>query len=394
MTSSTNPTTPRIVEPELIYLDHAAATPLSERVKHAMLPYLSDDFFNPSAPYIQARKVRDDYLAAKSTIAGCIGAKGQNIIITQSATEANNLAFTAVPHDAHILLSPVEHPSVSKVAERFPNLQYLRVDQNGRVDLGHLKSQITPETQFISIALANHELGTIQPLSDVATLIRAERLRRLEAGERTPIFLHSDASAALNTLQVNVARLGVDLLTISSAKVYGPKGVAALFASPDVRLQPLIVGGGQENGIKSGTENVPGVIGFATAIQEAREHAPAEAKRLVGLKQTMAKHIDAEPLLSKNQLASHLPLVLDGLDAERIIFALEDRGVLVSTGAACSASKGTKSNVLTAIGLTDSQIAGSLRITLGKLNDETNIAQAIRIINEVIATERARHAKN
>jgi cysteine desulfurase len=377
--------------PALIYLDHAAATPVSPAVQHAMAPYLAEQFFNPSAPYIQAKAVHDAYAAAKSQIAQAIGARGTNLVITASATEANNLAFTAAPKTARILVSPIEHPSVYRVAEQFPQLQSLRVDHHGRLDLDDLRTQITPDTQLISIALANHELGTIQPIADVAALVRAERLRRLEAGESTPLYFHSDASAALNTLHVNVARLGVDLLTISAAKIYGPKGVAALYVHPGVRLRPLILGGGQESGLRSGTESVPAVIGFAAAIQAAQQHAPAESKRLAALKQQLKSQLDATFLgHPKHQLASHLPLYFDGLDAERLIFALETRGVLVSTGAACSASRGTKSNVLTAIGLSDAAIAGSLRLTLGHLNDQANIARAAEIINATVATERAR----
>ena len=382
---------------DVFYFDYAAATPMSEHVKHAMKPYFDGDFFNPSAPYIQARKVRDDYLTAKSQIASSIGAKGQNLVITCSATEANNLAFTAIALDAHVIVSPIEHPSVTRVAEQFEHLEYLKVDHHGRVDIDALESQITAETQFISVALANHELGTIQPLSDIAALIRTERLRRLRAGSRTPLYLHCDASAALNVLPLNVARLGADLVTISAAKIYGPKGVAALFISPDVRLKPQIVGGNQENGQRSGTENVPGVIGFAAAITDAQSHAQTEAKRLNTIKTDLVKLLEqrvpeVSPIIFRHQLASHLPLVLDGFDAERAIFFLEDRGILVSTGAACSASKGEKSNVLTAINLTDSEIAGSLRVTLGKHTSDIDIKALVSGLEDFIATERARHA--
>jgi len=372
----------------MTYLDHAAATPLSDRARYAMEPFLSEQFFNPSSPFIQGKDTRDAYNTAKQTIGTSIGAKGSNIVITASATESNNLAFTCLEAGAQILISPIEHPSVYRVAEARGNLEYMAVDEHGRVSLDDIKQKITPELEFISLALANHELGTIQPISEIAALVRTERLRRLEAGEKRQLILHTDASAALNTLQISVARLGVDLMTFSSAKIYGPKGVAALYVSPEVRLKPLIVGGGQENGLISGTENVPGVIGFSVAIKDAQEHAPAEAKRLTKLKQILVNEFPAIDF--KHQLSSHVPLIFDGLDAERLIYLLEDRDVLVTTGAACSASKGQKSNVLTAINLTDNQIAGSLRLTLGRLNDESSIREATAIIKEVVSMEKKR----
>jgi cysteine desulfurase len=360
-----------------------------------MAPYQNEDFYNPSAPYIQAKEVRDAYNQAKSAIASAISAKAANIVVTASATESNNLAFTAVPRDAHILVSPIEHPSVTNVAQQFQHCGYMSVDQHGRVDLAKLRTQITPQTQLISIALVNHELGTIQPMSDIATLVRAERLRRLQAGEDTPLYLHSDASAALNCLQPSISRLGVDLMTISSPKIYGPKGVAALYVSPEVTLHPLTVGGGQEGSYRSGTENIPGAIGFAAAITDAREHAPHNAKRLSTLKKSaidyLAAHTDAVFLgYRKHQLASHIALYFPGLDAERLIFILEAQGVLVSTGAACSASKGVKSNVLVAIGLTDEQIAGSLRLTLGALNTPDNVSAAMALIAQAVQAEHQR----
>jgi len=377
----------------MTYLDHAAATPMSERVRYAMEPFLSERFFNPSSPFIQGKETRDAYEDAKRQIGSSIGAKGSNIIITASATESNNLAFTTISDGGKILLSPIEHPSVTRAAEARGNYELLGVDQYGRIDLNDLKRRITPELEFISVALANHELGTIQPIADIANLVRSERMRRLEAGENRPIVLHTDASAALNTLNISIARLSVDLMTFSSAKIYGPKGVAALYADPEVCLKSLVVGGGQEAGVRSGTENVPGVIGFAAAISDAQDHAESESKRLKKLRQIIIDELGNRirvftPL--KKSLSSHLAISIDGLDAERLIYLLEDRGICITTGAACSASKGVKSNVLVAIKATDPEIAGSLRITLGKLNDESNIHEAAAIICEVIDTERAR----
>lgn len=377
----------------MIYLDHAAATPVSKKALTAMQPYFADDFFNPSAAYLPAKKVRAAYEDAKSTIAHCVGAKNNDIVITSGATEANNLAFSLIKKKCLVLAT--EHDSVLNVAKNY-DYEEIAVLKNGLIDLNDFKKKLSTDVELVSVALANNELGTIQPLAEIASLIRAERERRLAAGDKTPIFLHSDASQAMNLLDINVSRLGVDLLTVNSAKVYGPKGVGALYLSHDVRLKPLIFGGGQENGLRSGTENVAGVIGFATAFKEAKEHLNGNRKKyekLVKILRDELKKGTVEPIFlgsTKHQLANFCPVSFPGLDAERLIFKLEEAEVYVSTGAACAASKGQKSHTLAAIGLTDEEIAGSLRLSLGELNDEKNIKQAAEIINRVVKEEHER----
>ncbi|MBO7664670.1 cysteine desulfurase [Candidatus Saccharibacteria bacterium] len=374
----------------MIYLDHAAATPVSKKALAAMQPYFADDFFNPSAAYLPAKKVRADYENAKATIAHCIGAKGTDVVMTSGATEANNLAFSLVKKKCLVLAS--EHDSVLNVAKNY-QCEQIAVQKSGLIDLVDFKKKLDKDVELVSIALAGNELGTIQPLAEIAGLIRAERERRLAAGDKTPIFLHSDASQAMNLLDINVARLGVDLLTVNSAKVYGPKGVGALYLSHDVRLQPLIYGGGQENGLRSGTENVAGVIGFATAFKEAKEHLNGNRKKYEKLSKILRDELKkgaVEPIFlgsAKHQLANFCPVSYPGIDAERVIFKLEENKVYVSTGAACAASKGRKSHTLAAIGLTDTEIAGSLRLSLGELNSEENIKKAAEIINRVVKEE-------
>ena len=211
----------------MIYLDHAAATPVDERVLTAMRPYFAEKFFNPSAAYLPAKEVREEYEAAKATIAHAIGAKATDLVMTAGATEANNLAFSALGGTGSVLYLATEHDSVRKVAERYGGTA-VAVDRDGRVDFDDLGRKLTDETVLVSIALVNNETGTIQPLSEVAAVLREVRLDRLRRGVKTPLYLHSDASQALNLLDVNVARLGVDLLTLNAAKLYGPKGVGAL----------------------------------------------------------------------------------------------------------------------------------------------------------------------
>ena len=374
----------------MIYLDHAAATPVSAKVFEAMKPYFLNDFFNPSSAYLPAKKVASEYEEAKGKIAHAIGAKANDLIMTAGATEANNLAFTAVSPDGEVLYLKTEHDSVRNPAKRFA-YQEIEVDKNGRILMDDLRARISDKTELISVALANNELGTIQPLAEVAALIREGRFDRLSRGVKTPLYLHSDASQAMNLLDINVARLGVDLLTLNAAKVYGPKGVGALYVSHDVRLMPLTLGGGQENGLRSGTQNVPGVIGFAEALVNAKEHLNGNRKKYAELRKILLEGIkDCELINKKHSLDNFVVLCFDGLDAERLVYLLEDREVYVSTGAACAASKGVRSHVLTAIGLSDSEIAGSLRLTLGETNTKEQILEAVEIINEVVAGEKAR----
>ncbi len=374
----------------MIYLDHAAATPVNKKVVEAMMPYFDEEFFNPSAAYLPAKKVASEYEKAKGVIAHAIGAKASDLVITAGATEANNLAFSCITPDGSVLYLVTEHDSVRKVAEQHGG-DSIEVDKNGRIILDDLKAKITDETQLISVALVNNELGTIQPLSEIAAIIREVRLDRLARGVKTPLYLHSDASQAMNLLNVNVARLGVDLLTLNAAKIYGPKGVGALYASHEVRLKPLSYGGGQEMGLRSGTENVPGVVGFAKAVEEAVKHLNGNRKKYAGLKKILLSELQGYELVNKKHtLDNFVVLSYNGIDAERLIFLLEDRGVYVSTGAACAASKGVKSHVLKAIGLSDSEVNGSLRLTLGETNTEEQIHEAARLINEVVEIERSR----
>ena len=373
----------------MIYLDHAAATPVSDKVLQAMKPYFSAEFFNPSAAYLPAKKVLAEYEAAKGVIAHTIGAKVSDLVITAGATEANNLAFTSIG-DGTCLYLATEHDSVRKVAKSH-GCSEIKVLPSGVIDLVDLKSKITDDVELISVALANNEIGVIQPLAEIAGIIRDVKLDRLSRGIKRQLLLHSDASQALNLLDINVARLGVDLLTLNAAKVYGPKGVGALYVSHEVRLSPLTMGGGQEKGLRSGTENVPGVIGFAKAVELAHEHLNGNRKKYASWRKTLLSELQGYELVNrKHSLDSFIVLCYNGIDAERLVFLLEEKEIYVSTGAACAASKGVRSHVLKAIGLSDEEIAGSLRLTLGETNDEKQIHDAARIINEVVAKERAR----
>jgi cysteine desulfurase len=381
---------------EPIYLDHAAATPLDRRVFLAMEPYFSSLFYNPSSPYAPAIAVRRDYDEAKHAIAKTIGAKPDELVMTAGATESINLAFNSI--GGHIVTAAIEHHAVLEAAKRYDHT-IVQADKKGIISADAIKKAIKLDTRLVSVAFANNEIGTVQPLRDIAQVIKEERARRLKHGDTTPIYLHSDASQGAGLLDIHVARLGIDLLTLNAGKVYGPKQVGLLFAASHVRLSPQIVGGGQERGLRSGTENVAGVIGFARAMEIAESGRKKEAQRLHVLRDKLEQQLTLafpEAIISghpKRRLPGHLHISFPGIDAERLVFALEMRSVLVATGSACAANKGTRSHVLTAIGLPDEVADGSLRLTLGHLSTEENTTRAGDIIVEEIKREMKRIAK-
>lgn len=397
----------------MIYLDHAAATPVSAKALDAMLPYFTAEFFNPSAPYLPAKYVREAYETAKDEIAHTIGAKGIDLVITAGATESINLAFTA--RQGKSLVLATEHAAVLAAAKT-GQYELIAVGKNGLIQLDDLRQKLTDAVDFVSISLANNELGTIQPLAEVSEILRQARQDRLARGITTPLYLHSDASQALSLIDINVARLGVDLLTLNAAKCGGPKGVGALYLAHEVKVQPLTVGGGQEKGLRSGTENVPGVIGFATAATDAKAHLSYHRKQYQEMAEVLRQELAHTSIVAqdaqnvkhklnaeipqpiflghpKHQLANFIPVCFPGIDAERLIYKLEQEGILVSTGAACAANKGSKSHVLTAIELSDAEIAGSLRISLGSTNDLEQVKTAAQTIRRLVEQEYDRLAR-
>lgn len=422
----------------MIYLDHAAATPVCKAALAAMQPYFAEEFFNPSAPYLPAKRVREAYQEAKDTVAHAIGAKGSDLVITAGATESINLAFTAArPGHAtfdsatpRILALSTEHTAVLSAAEPYGRA-LIKVDPTGLINLDDLRAQLSDEIILVSVSLANNELGTIQPLAEIAEIIRAARQDRLARGITTPLYFHSDASQAANLLDINVSRLSVDLLTLNAAKCGGPKGVGALYIAHGIPVRPLSLGGGQERGLRSGTENVPGVVGFAAALTDAKKHLNGNRKKYTEMVELLKKELLAgafsiparsslrTPVVTgsvrsssavaahdpaetenapqviflgnaKHHLANFLPLSFPGVDAERLIYKLEEQGILVSTGAACAANKATKSHVLTAIGLSDEEIAGSLRISLGSTNTLDQMPVVARALTDAVRSELAR----
>lgn len=376
----------------IIYLDHAAATPLDKRVFAVMEPYLKEEFYNPSAAYMAARGSKDALEQARHDLAIAIGAQKDEIVLTAGATESIHIAF-GVAGDGEVVIGATEHAAVRSAAQNRA-VRILPSDARGLLEIEKLPDLLNDNTTLVSVAYADSELGTVQSLRKIADVVAKVRIDREDRGVDTPIYLHTDASQAATLLDLNVARLGVDLMTLNAAKCYGPKQVGLLWIKAGVRVPTLFAGGGQERGIRAGTENVAGAVGFAMALSRAQDKRHQEAKRLAAMRQDLMQGLlQAVPDLvvnghAKRHLPSHLHVSVPRLDAERVVFGLDSDGAMVATGAACAANKSTRSDVLMAVGMSDELADGSLRLTLGHLNDESQIPVAVERIASRIAKER------
>lgn len=380
-----------------IYLDYAAATPLDKRVFAAMEPYFTEKFYNPSSAYQPAREIRRDVDDARHRLAMILGGRQSEVILTAGATESINLAISGAinRHGGLVVTTAIEHPAVLESVREFGGT-IVAPTAKGMIDPESVRAAINDETTLVSVGYANSELGTIQPLKAIAAIISDIREGRRERGIVRPIYFHTDASQAAGYLDLSVSRLGVDMMTLNAGKCYGPKQVGLLWLDSMVDIKPLVHGGGQERGLRSGTENVAGAIGFARALEIVDKHRRTEAHRIGQLRDKLEKNlVSAFPDLvingmTKKRLPNHLHISLPGLDGERALFALDARGVLVATGSACAANKGTRSHVLTAVGMSDELADGSLRFTLGHPVSESDIDDASAIIIETLNTERGR----
>lgn len=372
------------------YFDYAAATPLDGRVLEAMSPYFQEEFFNPSSPYEPAVAVTRRYNDAKRELARTFGATGDELVMTAGATESINLAIGSL--SGHKVAPATEHKSVLEAIRRHDHT-IVAVDKFGRVTPQDVVDAINDETDLVSVALANHEIGTVQPIRDIAEALESIRVSRRERGVATPLLFHCDASQGFGLIDINVGRLGVDLLTLNAAKIYGPKQVGLLWVRPGVILSPQIVGGGQEQGLRSGTENVAGVVGFAVAAVRAAEKRSSEFIRLAELRNYFESLISEQhpgAVFSghpKHRLGSFSHVSFPGIDAERLVFILERHQIYVATSSACAANSGTRSTVLIAIGADDSVADGSIRLTLGRYTTKESIEYVARQLGESVASE-------
>lgn len=374
-----------------IYLDYAAATPVDPRVLEAMMPYFSEQFYNPSATYLAATDVRKDLEAARATVASTLGARPSEIIFTAGGTEANNLVIRGVLEqftEGNIIAGSIEHESVLAAAHQYA-CQEAPVTPQGIVDIEALTKLIDDRTVLVSIMYANNEVGSIQPIHQVALLLEEMRRTRRKQGNALPLYLHTDAAQASPYLDLHTARLGVDFMTLNAGKMYGPKQAGIVFAGSHTRLRPQIFGGGQERGIRSGTENVAGAVGSAKALELVQKRRRGEGERLQKLQELffelLEKQIPGVVINGsrKNRLPNNIHITIPGIDNERVIFALDDRGILCAAGSACSASNDEPSHVLKAMGVSQADAQASLRFSMGRFTDEAAIRTAVNALAEL-----------
>jgi cysteine desulfurase len=372
----------------MIYLDNNATTPLDPRVQEKIVDFLREHFGNPSSLYPIGRTVKEIINEARETIAKAMGAKRTEIFFTGSGTEADNFAirgvFDAMPEKNEFITSAIEHPAVIETANYLERkglkVTYIPVDPEGMIDLDYLDHAVTPRTALISIMHANNELGTIQPIGDV-----------VEIAKKKGVLVHTDAVQTFGKIDTDVDELGIDLLSTSAHKIYGPKGIGALYIRKGTNIMPLIYGGHQERLMRAGTENTIGIVGFGEAVKLAREQGTEDKDRIQKLADRLKKGIEENiPKVKFNGHERHrikgtLNFSFYGLEAEAILLSLATKEIYVSTGSACSEDSEEVSHVLSAIGLRPELARSSIRISLGRFNTEKDVETVLHELPEVVA---------
>ncbi len=366
-----------------LYFDYAAATPMSDAVLSAMKPYFTEKFYNPSALYIASQQIKDAIYSARTEVASVLGCKPSEIVFTAGGTESDNLAVHGVMQQhpgKNCVVSAIEHDAVLQPASQYEH-RIAPVRPDGRIDLDRLAELIDDDTVLVSVMYANNEIGTIQPLKDISQVIKSKVESRKSRGVNLPLYFHTDACQAANYLPLLVHNLGIDLMTLNGGKIYGPKQSGVLYVATGVQLMPQIQGGGQERGLRSGTENVAACVGFAAALAETMALREDEANRLTKLRNEFMQLLqqrfpDAQINGSlTHRLANNIHVTFPGVDNERLLMELDERGCMVATGSACSASSDKPSHVLEAIGLSDELARSSLRITLGRPTNQDQLSK-------------------
>ena len=376
-----------------IYLDYAATTPTHPKVVEAMLPYFTEAFGNPSSIYACGQETKGAIEEARIKVANLIGARDEEIVFTSGGTEADNLALMGVAfaNEAkgnHIITTAIEHHAVIETCQflesRGFKVTYLPVDNHGMVDPNHVRKAITAKTILISVMHANNEVGTIEPITEISRIAR-------EAGA----YCHTDAVQAVGRIPVDVNELGVDLLSMSAHKLYGPKGVGALYIRKGTRLTPMMHGGDQERKRRASTENVPGIVGFGTAAELAQQEMSQEVQRLTQLRDQLIiglrERIDHAQLNGHpvRRLPNNVNVSFEFIEGESIVLNLDLENICAATGSACSSSSLEPSYVLLAMGLSPEQAHGSLRLTSGRWTGEEDISRVLEVLPRIVAKLRA-----
>lgn len=363
----------------MIYFDHNATTPVDMRVLEAMLPFQQSFYGNPSSLYRLGRVVRSAIDTAREQVAALVDASPEHIIFTSGGTEANNLALNSVNTERCIAISSIEHPSINDFASKNNGIP-MTVDNNGLVSLSALNSvfQHKPSPTLVSIMMANNETGVIQNIESFSQFLQNKQ-----------VLFHTDAIQALGKIPISFKQSGVNLMSLSSHKIYGPKGCGALVVDKTVEIEPLLVGGGQENGWRAGTENVAAIIGFGRACELARLELDSRSDYLLNLRNQLEQGLKSIPALvifaeKTERLPNTVQFGLPNMDGEMLLMQLDQKSIAVSSGSACASGGGEASTVLTAMGVGKKFARSAIRISLGKDNTEAEVKEFIKVLKNLV----------
>ena len=376
-----------------IYMDHAATTRVDPTVVDAMLPYFTQHFGNASSLHAFGREAYNAMETARSKVAKLIGAEKDEVIFTAGGTESDNMAVKGIAFrnrskGIHIITSKIEHPAIIETCSYLETVgfrvTYLPVDSSGLTDLSELEKAVTKDTILITIQHANNEIGTIQNIEAIGKIAEEKNVR-----------FHTDAVQSVGKIPVDVKKARVDLLSMASHKFHGPKGVGALYIRKGVVLDPLVHGGGQEKGLRSSTENIPGIVGMGKAAEIAANQLVPDGQRVSAMRdKIICKVLEEIPLSYLNghptqRLPNNTSFRFDSVEGESLVLSLDNKGIAASTGSACSSKKLKPSHVLLAIGLNEVQAHGSLRLTLGRENTDEEVGYVLEVLPEVVSKMRA-----
>lgn len=372
----------------LIYLDHGATTKVDDRVLNKMLPYFSINYGNASSAYFLGRRNKRIIEESRNIVANCIGASSKEIYFTSCGSESDNLALKGIAYanknkGKHIITSKIEHPAILNTCKTLEKqgfeVTYLNVDNKGFVKLEELENAIRKDTILISIMFANNEIGTIEPIDKIAKIAKSNN-----------IYFHTDAVQAIGNIKIDVKELGIDLLSMSAHKFYGPKGVGALYVKNGIEFERIQDGGHQEKGKRSGTENVPGIVGLAEAIKISYKEFEYNNKKILNLRNYFIerlKQIDSRIKINgdlEKRLPGNINASFPNTDGQQLLLTLDEYGICASAGSACSTGSSVPSHVLTSIGLSKEEISGTLRFTLGKENTKNEIDFVLQILEKML----------
>jgi len=394
----------------MIYLDHAATTPVSKEVLDAMLPYFTEKFGNPSSIYRVGREAKDAVNESRATVAGLLGASPSEIIFTSGATESNNIALKGVCQSAanilmntpHVIVSSVEHHCVLDSAKYLAksygvDVTYLPVNKEGLVNPEDVKNAIRDNTAIISVMYGNNETGAIEPIAEIGEIVKKAKEERKKNGNALPLVFHTDAVQAFQYLDTNVDTLSVDMLSLTAHKFYGPKGVGLLYMRKGTKFYPQQQGGAQERGLRAGTENVPYIVGMAKAMELVKADIENYKLKIENLRDYLIERISKEipeaelvgPKDSEKRLPHIAAFLFKRIEGESILINLDMLDIAASSGSACTSGSLEPSHVTKAMGFADMDAHGAIRFSLGKMNSKADIDELMKHLPGIVEKLRA-----